>query len=122
MTIAGLWHGASINFILWGFLNGIFLVLEKKFNIRNNKKIFQIILNCFIIFNLWLIFRITEIKSLINYFYTIYFNLNEIFILENLLIFLVICFAIYCQKFENLITIKKFSSKLSFAVLKHWTI
>ena len=117
MTLAGLWHGASINFILWGFLNGIFLALEKKFNIRNNKKIFQIILNCFIIFNLWLIFRITEIKSLINYFYTIYFNLNEIFILENSLIFVVTCFAIYCQKFENLNTIKKFSSKLSFAVL-----
>jgi alginate O-acetyltransferase complex protein AlgI len=117
MTIAGLWHGASINFIFWGFLNGIFLALEKKFNIPNNKKFFKIILNCFIIFNLWLIFRITEIKSLINYFYTIYFNLNEIFILENSLIFVVTCFAIYCQKFENLTTIKKFSSKLSFAVL-----
>ena len=117
MTLAGLWHGASINFILWGFLNGIFLALEKKFNIRNNKNFFKIILNCFVIFNLWLIFRITEIKSLINYFYTIYFNLNEIFILENSLIFVVTCFAIYCQKFENLNTIKKFSSKLSFQVL-----
>lgn len=30
MSIAGLWHGASINFILWGFLNGIFLFFEKK--------------------------------------------------------------------------------------------
>jgi len=68
MTIAGLWHGASINFILWGFFNGLFLCLEKKFKINQNKNLLKIILNCFIIFNLWLVFRISNIESLINYF------------------------------------------------------
>jgi alginate O-acetyltransferase complex protein AlgI len=29
MTIAGLWHGASWNFIFWGFLHGIFLVIHR---------------------------------------------------------------------------------------------
>ena len=29
MTIGGLWHGASLNFILWGFLHGFFLSIEK---------------------------------------------------------------------------------------------
>ena len=74
-------------------------------------------MNCFIIFNLWLIFRITDVKNLINYFYKIYSNLSEIFITENLLIFVVTCFAIYCQKFENLNLIKKFSVKLNFFIL-----
>ena len=117
MTIAGLWHGASINFILWGFLNGLILSLEKIFNKNNNRKFIKIILNCFIIFNLWLIFRITEIDNLINYFYKIYFNLNQIFIMENLLILVITFLAIYLQKFENHNLIRKFSLKLSFAIL-----
>ena len=32
MSIAGLWHGASLNFILWGFLNGFILFFEKMIN------------------------------------------------------------------------------------------
>ena len=117
MTIAGLWHGASFNFILWGFLNGLLLTLEKIFKVKNNKNFLKIFLNCFIIFNLWLIFRITEINDLINYFYIIYFNLNEIFITENLLVFAITCIGIYSQKFENHDLIKKFSSRLNFSLL-----
>ena len=117
MTIAGLWHGASFNFILWGFLNGLFLALEKKFKIKNNENFLKITLNCFIIFNLWLIFRITEINDLINYFHIIYFNLDEIFIIENLLIFAITCIGIYSQKFENYDLIKKFSLRLKFSLL-----
>jgi D-alanyl-lipoteichoic acid acyltransferase DltB (MBOAT superfamily) len=29
MTIAGLWHGAGWNFVLWGLLQGVLLVLER---------------------------------------------------------------------------------------------
>lgn len=29
MTVAGLWHGAALGFILWGLLHGIFLVIDK---------------------------------------------------------------------------------------------
>ncbi len=31
MVIAGLWHGAALGFLFWGFLHGIFLVIDKKF-------------------------------------------------------------------------------------------
>jgi D-alanyl-lipoteichoic acid acyltransferase DltB (MBOAT superfamily) len=27
-TLSGLWHGASLTFIIWGFMHGLFLVLE----------------------------------------------------------------------------------------------
>lgn len=29
MTLSGVWHGASINYIIWGFLNGALLCAEK---------------------------------------------------------------------------------------------
>jgi len=32
MTIAGLWHGAAVGFIVWGLLHGVFLVTDKHFS------------------------------------------------------------------------------------------
>ena len=72
MSIAGLWHGASLNFILWGFLNGLILALEKYFKFHEKKNNFKIIINCFIIFNLWIIFRIQDFNVLINFFIILY--------------------------------------------------
>ena len=34
MLLGGLWHGASWNFIIWGFLNGAYLSLEKMFGLE----------------------------------------------------------------------------------------
>jgi len=31
MTLAGLWHGSSILFVLWGFYHGVLLVISRKF-------------------------------------------------------------------------------------------
>jgi alginate O-acetyltransferase complex protein AlgI len=31
MTLGGLWHGASWNFVLWGFLHGLFLAIHRYF-------------------------------------------------------------------------------------------
>ncbi len=33
MLLAGLWHGASLRFVLWGFMHGVWLSLEKLFGI-----------------------------------------------------------------------------------------
>ncbi len=34
--VSGLWHGASMNFVIWGAMHGVFIVLEKMYN--KNKK------------------------------------------------------------------------------------
>jgi len=118
MSVAGLWHGASLNFIVWGFLNGLLLCLEKIFVKFTNSIIFiKLILNCFIIFNLWLVFRITEIENMLSYFYLLYSNLLEIFDLTNIGIFLFIILAVYSQNFENHKNIKNLSNKFSYAIL-----
>lgn len=60
-TISGLWHGASLTFIVWGFLHGLFLLAERfksKF-IRTTKKFTGLnLITTFIIVNiLWVFFR-----------------------------------------------------------------
>ena len=55
MTVAGLWHGSSWNFVLWGLIHGLLLCLEKlNFFLKLNNflpNIFLIFLTCFIVFN-----------------------------------------------------------------------
>lgn len=37
--LSGLWHGASWNFVIWGALNGLFLLVFDRLLMRGNKKI-----------------------------------------------------------------------------------
>ncbi len=67
MLLGGLWHGASWTFLLWGFLHGLFLALERLFGLvrlRHNtrdEKLWQRFLYSMLIFHLvviaWLPFR-----------------------------------------------------------------
>jgi alginate O-acetyltransferase complex protein AlgI len=111
MSIAGIWHGASFNFVVWGFLNGLILCIERIFGFYNSKNILRILFNCFIIFNLWVVFRITEMNKLVQYFSKLYGSILEIFNIENFLIVLIVIGAITSQKIDNFISIKNFSKR-----------
>ena len=83
MLLGGLWHGASWNFVLWGFIHGLYLVinnmflkfielnhfLSTKFNLINFLKI---ILTFIVILITWLPFRS-------NNFHTTYSILESLF-------------------------------------------
>lgn len=64
MVIGGLWHGASWNYVIWGLLNGLALVIHKLFSSRKGEKhdhFFTGILSilatfCFVSFS-WIFFR-----------------------------------------------------------------
>ena len=119
MIIAGLWHGASLNFILWGFLNGLFLTIEKFLNFHKfGYNILSNIFICFIIFNLWMVFRITDFEKMIDFF-NIFYNSNiSDFINKEVLITLMSVFIlILSQKFEQHKILNSFSSKISFSFL-----
>lgn len=118
MSAAGLWHGASLNFILWGFLNGFVLFLEKIFGKYFNFPSFlKIIFTCFIIFNLWIVFRISDFPQLIKFIYELYFNLNKLYSLENILTLFILIFGIYTQKFDNFNNIKNFSKNVPLYII-----
>ena len=75
MLLGGLWHGASWNFVLWGFVHGLLLIIHRfgkdigfvsKIFIKSGK--FGILFSWFItqvcVFFTWLIFRIEDTSIL----------------------------------------------------------
>lgn len=68
-TLTGLWHGASWNFILWGFYYGILLIFEKfilkKYIEKFPNFLKHIYTLCFVVIG-WIIFYFTDMNSLIN--------------------------------------------------------
>ena len=69
-TLTGIWHGASYNFIIWGFYYGILLILEKfvfKKILDKLPNIIKHIYTLILIIIGWVIFSITDINNLILY-------------------------------------------------------
>ncbi|WP_179850693.1 MBOAT family O-acyltransferase [Candidatus Pelagibacter communis] len=117
MSIAGLWHGASLNFLLWGLLNGIFLSIEKYFDFFNKKSLLRVILNCFLIFNLWIIFRIQDFNQIFDFFKILYTNSFLFLHYSNLIVLMITFIFIFLQKFEDIHKIKNFAQKMSYSYL-----
>ena len=69
-AITGLWHGGTINFLIWGLVLGLIIVLEK-FAIKDVLKKVPLIgrLEVLVIIPLtWVVFAITDLKDLGIYF------------------------------------------------------
>ena len=83
-TVSGLWHGASWNFVLWGFINGIFLaVFDKAFHL-NPKKFLSKVVSCLFVTSLWalslIFFRAGSFADAITMFGNIGFgNIDELY-------------------------------------------
>ena len=62
----GIWHGAKWTFIIWGLWHGIFIVIEKKFEIEKYNKKYEILIRhiytFFIIVIGWVFFRAENIS------------------------------------------------------------
>ena len=62
-TISGLWHGASATFVIWGFLHGLYLVIEKFVRLPRIVPGLNL-LTTFIVVNLkWVFFRAESISQ-----------------------------------------------------------
>lgn len=115
MLLGGLWHGASWNFVIWGFLHGLLLIGNRI--ISENNFIIQIfndfprlmtltawVVTQFSIFLTWLVFRIEDTSMLIRSMKSFigldsYWDINELIstlpeikLLTGLLVLIFICF------------------------------
>ena len=69
-ALTGIWHGNGINFLIWGLVLGVFIVLEKLFYGKTFTKI-PVVGNIYVIFIIpltWVIFAITDLNKLLVYF------------------------------------------------------
>lgn len=77
MLLGGLWHGASWNFVLWGFMHGILLLLHRTITSTSViKKLFELapkisifagwIITQYFIFMTWLVFRVEDTTMMLR--------------------------------------------------------
>lgn len=79
MTLGGLWHGASLKFVVWGLFHGLLLVLERPFlNTFIFKKPLFRGLRIVIVFSLvsyaWLFFKLDDFMYVVEYSNSLFSN------------------------------------------------
>mgnify|MGYP001235702256 CR=1 FL=1 len=104
MLLGGLWHGASWNFVIWGFVHGLYLVVNNitlkviKINYFLRKEIIlmnfvKIILTFFLILVTWLPFRSTNSHITYSILESL-FQLNFIIDFDNLKLAFILLFIL----------------------------
>jgi len=87
MLLGGLWHGASLRFIIWGALHGAFLSIHKIWSKitptkKSNLKILKIFLTFHLVTFAWIIFRAENVTIVKNMFLQIFTNFHGELTLE----------------------------------------
>lgn len=114
--LSGLWHGASWNFVIWGGINGLFIVVFDKIIRRSNLKWHQRLFNSIFVSGMWafslVFFRAQTFSDAIVFYKNIFLNSSksiydfglgetELMFTFSLLIFLVL-FEIIQEKWGKL--------------------
>jgi alginate O-acetyltransferase complex protein AlgI len=73
--LCGLWHGASLTFVVWGLYHGLFLVLERTGFGKLQSKLPQLLRHLYTIFVVmmgWVIFRANTFAAAGNFFHALF--------------------------------------------------
>ena len=125
--LTGFWHGASINFIIWGLWYGIFLIIEKlmmkyvHINIDKNKYLQYVLLFIkriyvyVVVYIGWIWFRCYDFDSAILYFQKLFGIIkvdkiiyNTYWYMDNFTIFILILAILFsCSYYKKLLHIIK---------------
>ena len=62
-VISGLWHGANWTFIIWGALNGIYLIIEALMPVKDKHKPVRILITFVLINFSWIFFRANSVSE-----------------------------------------------------------
>ena len=64
--VTGLWHGASWNFVIWGLIHGLFLLIERILGEQRMSKIPKLIRHAYLLFIVlitWVFFRAEDLHT-----------------------------------------------------------
>lgn len=86
--VSGLWHGSSLNFIIWGLLHALLRIVEDYLESKINKivnidyvffKPIRIIINFCLVTILWIVFKCDNLSDILSIFGRIFINGGKIF-------------------------------------------
>ena len=131
MTISGLWHGASWNFVLWGIIHGIALALNHLLKVKKiflqmpiylKRIILMIFINTsFVLFKVSdlsliksVIFSLFNIKKILNLDLRGLFDLQISFNLNHLIFFVLISIIVlFCPSTLNILGYQSIDKKIN---------
>jgi len=72
MVLGGLWHGAAMNFVIWGGFHGLLLVLSRNVSKHSAdtsmvSKIYKVLFTFHLVVFSWLLFRVTGMDNFMEY-------------------------------------------------------
>ena len=115
MLISGIWHGYGMAFVIWGFLHGSFIILEKIFTFKFIPKFIKILLTYFLVSFLWIFFRVDNFGDLAFIFN--FSNINFLFNQKIILIIILCLFLNYLQKFLTINILNKIFNRTNKYIL-----
>ena len=125
MLLGGLWHGSSWNFIIWGGIHGVILIIEKLLNSKiksktiNNLSFFGYPITFIIVLFSWIFFRAENLESSIfaiskifqfNLSFPIFSNIN---IMSNSILVLCIGLLFDSYLYFKKVNLEDLGSKLN---------
>ncbi len=90
-SLTGIWHGAAVNFLLWGLYYFLFLMLEKfliKKYLDKAPKFISHIYTIFIVMIGWVLFRVESFEQCVQLFNALFIPCNNKFTSNYLLMYL----------------------------------
>jgi len=78
--VSGLWHGANWTFVVWGALNGIYLIIEVLIGIKDRKGILNVLITFILINFAWIFFRANTIDQALSMIKTIFSHPGRLYI------------------------------------------
>lgn len=120
--ISGIWHGANWNFVIWGAIHGIFLVVERFFNLQHRlSKLIHFIVTQAIVLMAWVFFRANSFDDAIHVFGQIFKPSTSINVLISpLKTMLCVSFAATIIVFESIQKRKTFDHYIS-SINANWS-
>lgn len=118
MLVSGLWHGANWNFIIWGGLQGIIMVIDNYIGFGKfvkkyaYTKVFFIVINFFVWSFLAILFRSASASSAWDYYQSMLsFNI-EAFSPDNMFVLFLVLITLSVHYFDNVNFIREQAAKV----------
>ena len=106
MSLSGLWHGASWNFVIWGLLNGIIMVIEKYFKKDRfkNFKPYRVLITFLLISLTWVFFKadtFTKAIEILSCLFSLQTGINQPYLYSFIGIIIVLTSIILVYKKDS---------------------